>query len=152
MTRKIPYPIGNVSTIYDLMMTYDEHSGAGNNGWPQLNDTKPLNDQNRQYVEYMQAAKVEIEQLMTNGINVIANPSRYDAEQVRKSDTYDMVVYNGHSWMRNDVVRIAQPTENVHITGLRDTVQDKKVSFDIDVNGEAVFVAQDVPSMGYKTL
>ena len=151
MTRKIPYPTGNVSTIFDLMMTYDEHSGAGNNGWPQLNDTKPLNDQNRQYVEYMQAAKVEIEQLMTNGLNVIANPSRYDAEQVRKSDTHDMVVYNGHSWMRNDVVRIAQPAENVHITGIRDTVQDKKVSFDIDVNGEAVFVAQDVPSMGYKS-
>lgn len=151
MTRRIPYPTGNVSTIYDLMMTYDEHSGAGNNGWPQLNDTKPLNDQNRQYVEFMRAAKDEVDRLMTNGLNVIASRSRYDAERAHKSDTHDVLVYNGSSWMRNDVVRLAPPAENVHITAVRDVVQDRKVAFDIDTNGEAVFVAQDVPSMGYKT-
>ena len=39
MTRRIPYPVGNFSEIYDLMFTYDEHSGAGNNGWPQLNSS-----------------------------------------------------------------------------------------------------------------
>ena len=35
------------------MFTYDEHSGAGNNGWIQLNSRQPLEEQNRQYVQYM---------------------------------------------------------------------------------------------------
>lgn len=151
MTRRIPFPTGNVSTVYDLLLTYDEHSGAGNNGWPQLNAAKPLNDQNRQYVEYMQAARVELDQLMTNGANIIANPSRYDAEQVRKSDTYSVVVYNGLSWARNDVVKLAPPGAGLRITSVRDVADNKKVTFDIDDDGKAVFVASAVPSMGYKT-
>ena len=39
------------------MFTYDEHSGAGNTGWPQLNSSEPLRQQNREYVEFTAHAK-----------------------------------------------------------------------------------------------
>jgi hypothetical protein len=59
MTRKLPVPVGNFAEIYDMMFTYDEHSGAGNTGWPQLNSADPLRQQNREYVESTTRAKSE---------------------------------------------------------------------------------------------
>ena len=52
MTRKLPVPVGNFAEVYDLMFTFDEHSGAGNTGWPQLNSKEPLSQQNREYVQF----------------------------------------------------------------------------------------------------
>ena len=80
-TRGIPFPAGNTATLYDLMLTYDEHSGAGNTGWPQLNDRGKLEEQNRQYVGYMQQAKKEAEFLLDQGMQVLAQPSRDEAPQ-----------------------------------------------------------------------
>ena len=64
MTKNIPFPVGNFTGIYDSMLTYDEHSGAGNNGWIQLNSRAPLEEQNRQYVRYMNTATDEIDFLL----------------------------------------------------------------------------------------
>lgn len=151
MKHKIPYPVGNISNLYDLMLTYDEHSGAGNNGWPQLNGSKLLAEQNRQYVRFMEDAKTEADRMLKDGVGVVARSSRFDADRPQKADAHNMVVYNAASWMRSDVVRIAAPEKGLRITGVRDLATDKKVAFDIDANGEAVFVAADVPSMGYKS-
>lgn len=152
MTRKIPFPVGNYISIYDLMMTYDEHSGAGNNGWIQLNSRQPLEEQNRQYVEYMSKAKTETDFLLNQGLNVLAQPSRYDATVPQKSaNSWNALVYNGLSWTRNDVVKIKSPQENLRIAEIKDLASNQKVTFDINENGEAVFVANNVPSFGYKT-
>ena len=152
MTRKIPAPVGNFSTLYDLMLTYDEHSGAGNNGWPQLNSRGPLEEQNRQYVGYMTSAKVEVDMLRKQGISLIAQPSRYD--NVSSNDNPNIrsvIVYNGLSWPRSDVVKLAPPGEGSKIVAVRDAAKGMAVKFDVDENGRAVFVARDVPSMGYAT-
>ncbi|MGI8468470.1 MAG: glycosyl hydrolase-related protein, partial [Pyrinomonadaceae bacterium] len=152
MTRKIPFPVGNFTSIYDLMFTYDEHSGAGNNGWIQLNDRQPLEEQNREYVEYMSKAKNETDFLLNQGLGILAQSSRYDATVPQKSEnTWSALVYNGLSWDRNDVVKLKTPRENLRITEIRDLSNSQKIKFDIDENGDAIFVAQDVPSMGYKT-
>lgn len=152
MTRKIPFPVGNYTSIYDLMFTYDEHSGAGNNGWIQLNDRQPLEEQNRQYVGYMSKAKTETAFLMDQGLNVIAQPSRYDASVPQKSENnWNALVYNGLSWDRSDVVKLKSPQENLRITEIKDLAANQKIKFDLDETGAAIFVAQNVPSMGYKT-
>lgn len=152
MTRKIPFPVGNFTSIYDLMFTYDEHSGAGNNGWIQLNDRQPLEEQNRQYVEYMSRAKTETDFLMNQGLSVLAQPSRYDATvSLKSANTWNALVYNGLSWNRSDVVKLKSPQENLRIAEIKDLSSNQKVKFDVDENGAAVFVARDVPSMGYKT-
>ncbi|MGI8555080.1 MAG: glycosyl hydrolase-related protein [Pyrinomonadaceae bacterium] len=152
MTRKIPFPVGNYMSIYDLMFTYDEHSGAGNNGWIQLNDRQPLEEQNRQYVEYMSKAKTETDFLLKQGIDILAQKSRYDVNVPQKSENiWNALVYNGLSWTRSDVVKLKSPQENLRITEIRDLAVNQKIKFDVDENGNAVFVANAVPSMGYKT-
>ncbi|MGB7070306.1 MAG: hypothetical protein WBD22_12495 [Pyrinomonadaceae bacterium] len=152
MTRRIPAPVGNFSTVYDLMLTYDEHSGAGNNGWPQLNSRTPLEEQNRQYVDYMQSAKAETDLLLKQGIDVLAQSSRFDkVPSGASASTYTAAVYNGLSWTRSDVVRLSPPTDRTVITGIRDVVRNIDVPFDFDDNMDAVFVASDIPAFGYST-
>ncbi len=152
MTRKIPAPVGNFSSLYDLMLTYDEHSGAGNNGWPQLNSREPLEEQNRQYVRYMKSARTEVDMLLKQGIGLLAQPSRFDPVIVNLSpNNYNLLVYNGLSWTRSDVVRVALPKEGQKITAIYDLSTKASVKFDVDEFGNAIFVAREVPAMGYST-
>lgn len=151
MTRKLPFPVGNLAEVYDLMYTYDEHSGAGNTGWPQLNSSEPLRQQNREYVEFTNRAVEETDRLMKAGIEVVANPSRYDAVRPNAAGTLPLVVYNGLSFMRSDLVNLAAPADGRRIVAIRDASNGSAVPFDIDDDGRARFVANGVPSMGYKT-
>lgn len=150
MTRDIPAPVGNFASVYDLMLTYDEHSGAGNTGWPQLNSRAPLEEQNREYVRYMSDAKTEVDQLLKQGIDIIAQPSRFDdVAASTKPNVWNTVVYNGLSWKRNDVVVLPMPGEGLNIIAVRDLRNNTAVNFDIDTEGRAVFVAADIPAFGY---
>jgi hypothetical protein len=152
MTRGIPYPVGNFSDIYDLIYTYDEHSGAGNTGWPQLNSSRPLVEQNREYVDFTTDARSKTDQLLNSGIIALVQPSRYDTSAPSTSNTaYNVVVYNGNSWERRDSVKIAPPAEQTTIVGIKDSETGLPVPFDIDDEGNAVFVASGLPSLGYKT-
>ena len=152
MMRQIPYPVGNFSEIYDLMYTYDEHSGAGNTGWPQLNSSRPLVEQNREYVEFTRDAKAKTDQLLNSGLDIIAQPSRYDTPAPStNASVYNVVVYNGNSWERTDVVKLAPPAAQTTIVGIRDISTGVSIPFDTDAGGNAVFVATGVPSLGYKT-
>lgn len=151
MTRRLPYPVGNFTRIYDLMFTYDEHSGAGNTGWPQLNSSDPLVKQNQEYVEFTAKAKAETDEMLDTGINALANPTRWDSRKpAADANTLPLVVYNGLSWLRSDVVRFKAPGENIRISAIR-TAAGATIPFDIDGDGNAVFVAKNVPSMGYAT-
>lgn len=152
MTRRLPFPVGNFSGLYDLMLTYDEHSGAGNNGWIQLNSRQPLEEQNRQYVSYMNAAQTEVDYLLRQGINLAVQPSRYDSPARQKNaNTFNALVYNSLSWSRSDVVKLAPPAENLRITEIRDLTSNQKIAFDINEQGQVLFIAANVPSFGYKT-
>ncbi|PWT90420.1 MAG: hypothetical protein C5B55_09760 [Blastocatellia bacterium] len=152
MTRSIPYPVGNMASLYDWMFTYDEHSGAGNTGWIQLNDRLPLEEQNRQYVRYMKQAESEVENLFSRGLALLAQASRYDEPFKQTSaNEWNMVVYNGLSWQRNDVVEIQSPREDLRVASLTDNVSKQPVAFDIDEKGNVLFVAKGVPALGYKT-
>jgi hypothetical protein len=133
------------------MFTYDEHSGAGNTGWPQLNSSEPLRGQNREYVEFTSRAKAETDHLLQTGIATLADPSRFESpEQVQNRFSTPVVIYNGLSWQRDGVVRLAPPSENTRIISISD-VSGRNVPFDVDESGTAIFVAKNIPSMGYAT-
>jgi hypothetical protein len=150
MTRKLPFPVGNFNEIYDLMFTYDEHSGAGNTGWPQLNSSEPLHQQNREYVEFTGKAMAATDKLLGDGIGALAQRTRYEGSRPASNGAIiPLVVYNGLSWNRSDVVRLKPPSEGTRITAIRNAVNGAAVAFDVDDDGNAVFVARDVPSMGY---
>ena len=149
MTRRLPVPVGNFSEVYDLMFTYDEHSGAGNTGWPQLNSSQPLRQQNREYVEFTAHAKNETDELLQTGIGILADPSRFeDRRPEANGSTYPVLVYNGLAWMRSDVIRLAPPAPDLKIVSVRDSA-GLAIPFDIDASANAVFVARGIPSMGY---
>ena len=151
MTRRIPFPVGNMTSIYDLMLTYDEHSGAGNNGWIQLNSRQPLEEQNRQYVRFMTDARREVDFLLKQGVEILAQPTRFDNPSEQKNaNSWNLMVYNGLSWTRNDVVRFNPPGKNLCVREIRDSAENRSVSFDVDEQGQIVFVARGVPALGYK--
>src|SRR6185436_17438938 len=100
--------------IYDMMFTYDEHSGAGNTGWPQLNSAEPLRQQNREYVESTIKAKDETDHVISQGLNAIADPSRFEESlSTPDSNTVPLMIYNGLAWNRTDVVRVKPHAEGV---------------------------------------
>lgn len=151
MTRRIPFPAGNMAELYDLMFTYDEHSGAGNTGWPQLNNAAALRKQNRQYVDYMTVVKADVDRLLETGVKTLVRPTRYDAVQPSSEGRWNAIVYNALSFTRDDVVRLSQPQKNTTIMAIRDTSTGASVPFDRDEKGNAVFVAGQVPAFGYKS-
>ena len=149
-TRGIPFPAGNTATLYDLMLTYDEHSGAGNTGWPQLNDRGKLEEQNRQYVGYMEQAKTEVDHLFDEGVRLLAQPSRGEPSRSLSSENiWPLLVYNGLSWQRDDLVAVPAPAAGLKIVAIRKSVNKETVPFDVDEQGRAVFVARNIPSIGY---
>jgi hypothetical protein len=149
-TRGIPFPAGNTATLYDLMLTYDEHSGAGNTGWPQLNDRAKLEEQNRQYVGYMQKARTEVDFLLDEGLHLLAQPSRGEPQRSLSSEnTWPLLVYNALSWQRDDLVTVSPPAAGLKIVTIRKAGNNQAVPFDVDELGRALFVARDVPSIGY---
>lgn len=151
-TRGIPFPAGNTATLYDLMLTYDEHSGAGNTGWPQLNEREKLQEQNRQYVGYMQKARNDVDSLFDEGLRVLAQPARGESPQsLRSKNTWPLLVYNALSWQRDDLVVVDAPEPNLKIVAIRKAGSSQAIPFDVDELGRAVFVAHDVPSIGYST-
>src|SRR5690606_11461075 len=133
------------------MFTYDEHSGAGNTGWPQLNNAAALREQNRQYVDYMTTMRTEVNRPLETGVQTLVRPSRFDTVQPTPEERRNAVVYNALSFTRDDVVRLSQPEKNAVITAIRDVSSGASVPFDIDEKGDAVFVASQVPAFGYKS-
>ena len=130
------------------MFTYDEHSGAGNTGWPQLNSSDPLEKQNEEYVEFTAQAKADTDELFSTAINALANPTRYEPQRPRAAATMPLVVYNGLSWERTDVVRFKLSDDNTRVAAIK-AAGGGTVPFDVDEEGNTVFVASNIPSMGY---
>lgn len=152
MTGKIPFPTGNETSIYNRMLTYDEHSGAGNTGWIQLNERRLLEEQNRQYVGFMQEATGEIDLLFKQGLNLLAQASRYDSAPPEKNqNVWHLMVYNPLSWTRSDVVSVKSPRENLRISKIRQSSDGKEIKFDVDESGNVIFVARNIPALGYGT-
>lgn len=151
LTKKIPSPSGSFARIYDAFFTYDEHSGAGNTGWPQLNSSEPLEQQNSEYSSLMRDAHDRVNTLVVDGLKVLAQPDRYERIPTQSPDTWNVVVYNPTSWSRDDVTVLGPPMGGVHIERIRDAATGQDVRFDIDENNNALFVAKTVPAFGYRT-
>ena len=57
------YPAGNFSACYYTLNKYAEHSGSGQTGWPGLMTRDQINEQNRQYVDYVPDTRKTVEDL-----------------------------------------------------------------------------------------
>ena len=148
--RQIPFPVGDFYTLYQLLFKYDEHSGAGNVGWPGLNDKKMLDEQNREYAGFMRKAANTASNLLDSGIEIARSKSEDLAPRTASPiKTWPLTVWNSLSWERSEAVQIVAPQNGTHIAGIRDGRSHQIVPFDVDDHGHAIFLAQRVPPVGY---
>jgi len=100
----------------------------------------------------MKDARGELDNLFGQGLKLLAQPSRYDNIKIEKdANTLHLLIYNGLSWQRDDVVSFKLPQENLRVSKIRRASDNKEIKFDVDDAGNAIFVAKDIPSFGYAT-
>jgi len=131
------------------MFTYDEHSGAGNTGWPQLNDLGKLEEQNREYVSYMQHAEKQADFFLDHGMALLASPLA-----TRLRNRWHRVTFGHCSCITrfpgNEMISSRRGSAaGLKVVAIRRAGSQQSIPFDIDEQGRAVFVASDLPSVGY---
>src|SRR6266404_1542904 len=98
----------------------------------------------------MQHAEKQADFLLDQGMQLLAQPSRDDVPQsLASSSVWPLLVYNALSWQRDDLVTVAAPATGMKVVAIRRTGSHQLIPFDIDEQGRAVFVAHDLPSLGY---
>jgi hypothetical protein len=132
-------PAGNLEDTRIQLYKYEEHSGAAQVGWPKLMTRAQVDQQNNEYVNYIESGKRDIEYLIASGIETLLSQE--------PTKTRTVVVYNPLSWSRSEVVRI-ESKDDLVLRSLTDgkTVPTQRISPE-----QVAFFAADVPAMGYAT-
>src|SRR5260370_15771886 len=98
----------------------------------------------------MQQEEKQRDFVRDRGMHVLAEPSRDEGPQSLASRTvWALLVYNALSWQRDDLVTVAPPAAGLKVMAIRRAGRQQSIPFDIDEQGRAVFVAHDLPSVGY---
>ncbi len=114
-------PSGNFLEDYRRLWNYDEHSGAGQVGWPGLMTVQEVNDQNREYVEYVRDASNDESWAIDAALRrAVENPTK--RTQVggdnRASDV--LTVFQPLSWKATSLISVPKSAEFEHAGALRD--------------------------------
>ena len=132
-------PAGNLDQTLFQLFKYDEHSGAAQVGWPKLMTRVQVDEQNSEYVGYVESGRKDIDDLLRSGLQTLLAQ--------KPSSTPTVAVFNPLSWQRSDIALLKSKDSII----LRDAISGKiatqqRVSLD-----EVAFVAESVPSVGYTT-
>jgi hypothetical protein len=125
------------------MLTYDEHSGAGQPGWPKVMTLAQVNQQNQEYATFARTARTETRNMMMVGVE------RVFAAKSDPAKTPKCVVYNPLSWQRSGITRVRPPSPD--LTQVRDAATGKVVPSQLNLDGSISFTAEDIPSLGFRT-
>jgi hypothetical protein len=137
------YPAGAIADAANKMFTYDEHSGAGQPGWPKVMTLAQVNQQNQEYATFAKTARTETRNMMMVGVEQLF-AAKGDPEKKPKC-----VVYNPLSWERSGVTRIHPPSPD--LTQIRDSATDKIVPSQLNLDGSISFTADAIPAVGFRT-
>ncbi len=140
---RIDFPAKEIADASTKMLKYDEHSGAGAAGWPKFLTVEQTNKQNEEYVTYTKTSRAEVRAMIASGVAAMFSASR-DSSGVPKC-----VVYNPLSWTRSELVQIRPPAPD--LTQIRDAETGAIAPVQQESNGALVFLADGVPSVGYRT-
>jgi hypothetical protein len=138
-----PFPANAIDDAATKMLTYDEHSGAGQPGWPKVMTLAQVNKQNEEYATFARNARTETRNMMMVGV-VRMFAAKNDPEKTPKC-----VVYNPLSWQRSGVVRVHPPSPD--LAQVRDAATGKVVSSQLNMDGSISFTAEDIPPVGFRT-
>jgi hypothetical protein len=137
------YPQAQLEDAETKLLKYDEHSGAGQPGWPKMMTLAEVNKQNQEYSEYTRTARSTLRNLMAVGVQALTSVDT-DADATPR-----FVVYNPLSWPRSEFVRLRPPA--AELMQVRDLATGQLMKTEIEADGQVGFVAEDIPSMGYRT-
>jgi hypothetical protein len=132
-------PAGNLDQTLFQMFKYDEHSGAAQVGWPKLMTRAEVDEQNSQYVNYVESGKKDMQYLLGSGLQTLLGQ--------KQETTPTVAVFNPLSWERSDITWL-KTTERV---ALRDTVTGKIAPQQRVSPDEIALLADNVPAVGYRT-
>jgi hypothetical protein len=129
---------------WDQALQIDEHSGPGG-CWADYWTQAEVDAANQQYRQYALEAENATSTTLASGVNNLLGGGA-----VPGSDS--IVVYNGLSWQRTDIVRVPiTPALMAEDFTLRNTATNAAVARQKDAaTGNLVFVAEGVPPMGFR--
>ncbi|HNT37036.1 MAG TPA: hypothetical protein PKH07_18745, partial [bacterium] len=136
------YPHDEFTNAWDMMLTVDEHSGGGG-GWADYFTQEEVDANSEQHYGYALSASASAVLTRTT-----AEEALLDALAAPQGDS--IVVFNPLSWPRTDLVRVVLPSA---LFESEFTLQDSlgNVPYQkIPETGQIVFVADQVPSVGFK--
>jgi hypothetical protein len=137
------FPADTIADAATKMLTYDEHSGAGQPGWPKVMTVAQVNQQNQEYATFAKTARTETRNMMMVGVERMFS-AKSDPEKTPKC-----VVYNPLSWERSGLTRVRPPLPD--LVQVRDAATHKVVPSQLNLDGSISFTADDIPSVGYRT-
>jgi len=137
------FPADTIADATTKMLTYDEHSGAGQPGWPKVMTQAQVNQQNQEYATFARTARTETRNMMMAGVE------RMFAAKADAGITPKCVVYNPLSWERSGVTRVRPPSPDLAL--VRDAATGKTVPSQLNMDGSISFTAEDIPPMGFRT-
>ena len=132
-------PAGNLEDTRLQLYKYEEHSGAAQVGWPNLMTRAQVNEQNSEYVNYIERGKKDLAYLIASGVKTLLSQ--------KPAKTRTVVVYNPLSWPRSEVVRFESKDDLV----LRRASDGRIVPTQRISPEQVAFFAADVPAIGYAT-
>ena len=138
-----PYPANTIADAATKMLTYDEHSGAGQPGWPKVMTLAQVNQQNQEYATFAQTARTETRDMMMVGVEQMF------AAKSDPAKTPKCVVYNPLSWERSGVTRVHPPSPD--LAQIRDAATGKIVPSQLNLDGSISFTAENIPPVGFRT-
>jgi hypothetical protein len=132
-------PEGNLQQTLFQIFKYDEHSGAAQVGWPKLMTRAEVDEQNSEYVNYVESGEKDIEYLLNSGLQTLLGQ--------KPSPFATVAVFNPLSWERSDIV-VLKTKDDVVLT---DAVTGKAVAQQRVSPEEIAFLAEKIPSVGYNS-
>lgn len=115
------FPSGNMLEDYRRVWNYDEHSGAGQAGWPDLMTVREVNDQNRDYVDYVTDASQDQQFLLDKaiGLNVERLERALPASGAAQFGPM-LVAYRPQSWAATSLVSVTPLPNGKRPAALKD--------------------------------
>jgi alpha-mannosidase len=134
---------GKITDITTELFKYDEHSGAGQYGWPKILTKDEVEEQNREYADYTSTARSETEALITKGLIEVLS----ERQDEKFKDGF--VVFNPLGWERSEL--IALDTRGRGPVQVRDLATNTIVPQQMGPAGRLLFEAKSMPPVGYRT-
>lgn len=122
LSSGVGMPSGNFLDDYRRLWNYDEHSGSGQVGWDGLMTIQEVNDQNREYVDYVGNAAKDQSFLLAAALRrAVANAASRNSAAAGSAAEPALAVFQPLSWQASVAVDVPKTPELQNAGALKDS-------------------------------